>query len=60
MAGSDRGLRSTLAGAGVAGGVSVAVLLALSVADLGSPPVRAAVAVFFGVVVAQAYERTRG
>ena len=51
------GLRSTIAGATIAGGGAVVALLALSAANLGSPTIRAILAIGFGVVVAQLVER---
>lgn len=56
---AGRSTRSTLIGAGLAGLASVLVLTAMTAASLGSPTVRAVVAVALGVTVAQIYERTR-
>ena len=54
---SGRGARSTLVGAALAGLGALLVLSVLTVAEIGSPPVRALVAVLLGVALAQVYER---
>ena len=50
-------VRSTLVGAALAGLGALLVLSVLTVAELGSPPLRALVAVLLGVALAQIYER---
>jgi len=51
--------RQTLISAAIAGVVALVVLVALSTANVGTDVVQAVVAIVFGVIVAQFYERTR-
>jgi len=50
-------VKQTLLSAAIAGLVALAVLVVLSLANVGSDTVQAVVAIALGVVVAQLYER---
>ena len=52
----DHTIRQTIFGSALAGGVAVVVLSAMATFDIGSDLVQFAVALLFGVIVAQAYE----